>query len=131
MSGVIDEDGTQWEHCNICGDFEKIGELRYEQPSERFPHGRDVCRGCAKLIDRPGALAKRVARIKKKLKARDEIIRQTTFPTVCGHGTKLGQGVYRFFNFDGSPMIPGAPEDPRGVTAKIYCSEECANVPSH
>jgi hypothetical protein len=48
MSGVIDEDG-QWEHCNVCTEFVLIQELLYEQPSERFPFGRDICEPCSAL----------------------------------------------------------------------------------
>lgn len=46
MSGVIDEDGTQWEHCNCCGKLIKLVELRYESPSEKYPYGRDICISC-------------------------------------------------------------------------------------
>lgn len=28
MSGVIDDDGQQWEHCNHCGEFIEIEKLR-------------------------------------------------------------------------------------------------------
>ena len=47
MSGVIDEYG-QWEHCNECGEFVLIQDLLYEQPSEKFPYGRDLCSDCEK-----------------------------------------------------------------------------------
>lgn len=50
MSGVIGSDGIQWERCNHCGGWEKIDELRYEQPSEKYDCGRDICRKCAKLL---------------------------------------------------------------------------------
>lgn len=42
MSGVILEDGVQWEHCNCCGKFVKLSTLTYEQPSEKYRHGRDI-----------------------------------------------------------------------------------------
>jgi hypothetical protein len=29
MSGVIDSDGTQWEHCNGCGEFVRMDDLLY------------------------------------------------------------------------------------------------------
>src|SRR5438309_6822465 len=29
MSGVIDKDGQQWEHCNGCDEFVKIEDLLY------------------------------------------------------------------------------------------------------
>jgi len=46
MSGVIDTDGTQWERCNGCGEFVNMDDLRYEQPSEKFKYGRDLCIKC-------------------------------------------------------------------------------------
>ena len=46
MSGVIDENGTQWEHCNLCGEFVKLPELGYEKPTKRWPYGRMVCIQC-------------------------------------------------------------------------------------
>jgi len=49
MSGVIDEKGQQWEHCNNCGDFVKIQNLRYEQPTEKYDYGRDLCSKCYEL----------------------------------------------------------------------------------
>ena len=48
MSGVIDEDGTQWEHCNDCGKFVRIEHLRYKQPSPANPYGLDLCSRCFK-----------------------------------------------------------------------------------
>lgn len=47
MSGVIDEDGTQWEHCNACGGWVRIQDLLYEAKSEEHPYGRDLCATCA------------------------------------------------------------------------------------
>jgi len=49
MSGVIDEKGQQWEHCSNCGDFVKIQNLRYEQPTEKYDYGRDLCSKCYEL----------------------------------------------------------------------------------
>jgi hypothetical protein len=46
MSGVIDENGQQWERCNECAKFVKIETLRYEQPSTEYPCGRDLCARC-------------------------------------------------------------------------------------
>jgi hypothetical protein len=46
MSGVIDEDGQQWERCNGCARFVRFEELKYEQPTTRFRYGRDLCRAC-------------------------------------------------------------------------------------
>jgi hypothetical protein len=55
MSGVIDENGQQWEKCKntkkngkYCGDFVLIDTLYYEEPTEEFPYGRDLCPACAK-----------------------------------------------------------------------------------
>jgi len=45
MAGVIDEEG-QWERCNRCAGFTLIDDLLYEQPSEEFEYGRDICRPC-------------------------------------------------------------------------------------
>lgn len=42
MSGVIDENGVQWEHCAVCGEFVRIEDLLYEPPSVRFKYGRDI-----------------------------------------------------------------------------------------
>jgi hypothetical protein len=46
MSGVIDRDGQQWEHCNECGKFVRIEYLKYEQPSAEHRNGRDLCPVC-------------------------------------------------------------------------------------
>lgn len=46
MGGVIDENGQQWEKCNSCLQFVAIQDLEYEQPSEEFKYGRDLCWGC-------------------------------------------------------------------------------------
>jgi len=46
MSGVIDKDG-QWEHCNQCGKWVLLQNLRYEKPSAKWPSGRDLCMKCA------------------------------------------------------------------------------------
>lgn len=57
MAGVIDRQGIQWEHCNKCGQWESIGNLRYEKPSEQFRYGRDLCRKCAPHQAASGAAA--------------------------------------------------------------------------
>ena len=57
MSGVIDSNGQQWEHCHGCtgadtkdynerGKWVKIEELMYEPPSEVYKYGRDLCPDC-------------------------------------------------------------------------------------
>ena len=50
MSGVIMADGRQWECCNECGSCEEIQNLVYEEKSEKYPYGRDLCRVCAKRL---------------------------------------------------------------------------------
>lgn len=58
MSGVIDNDGNQWEHCHGCtgegmpeysprGKWVMIQNLKYQQPTAEFPYGRDLCAICA------------------------------------------------------------------------------------
>jgi hypothetical protein len=47
MSGVI-IDGVQYERCNGCGKFVWIDTLKYEEPSEQYEYGRDLCYWCAK-----------------------------------------------------------------------------------
>lgn len=71
MSGVIDENGVQWEHCHGClgegtpdyserGKWVRIDDLVYERPSIEFPYGRDLCWECGeksqKAIDQNPAL---------------------------------------------------------------------------
>lgn len=47
MSGVIDENGQQWEHCNVCAKMFKIENLGYEPPIQGMPEsGRDICLAC-------------------------------------------------------------------------------------
>ena len=46
MSGVIDADGQQWERCGRCAGWTKFQDLGYEQPSEQFEYGRDICPSC-------------------------------------------------------------------------------------
>jgi hypothetical protein len=60
MSGVIDDDGQQWERCNRCCGFTKIEELQYEERSEEFKYGRDICSPCyfSMLIGGPKTLPK-------------------------------------------------------------------------
>ena len=40
MSGVLDENGQQWEHCNVCGEFRRIGDLGH------IPGVCDICMEC-------------------------------------------------------------------------------------
>jgi hypothetical protein len=46
MSGVLDSNGVQWEHCNACTQWVPIQRLLYEPPSAEYPYGRDLCREC-------------------------------------------------------------------------------------
>jgi hypothetical protein len=59
MAGVIDEEG-QWERCGRCRRFVLIETLGYEQPSEQFQYGRDLCSSCslALLVGAPATLPK-------------------------------------------------------------------------
>jgi len=68
MSGVIDDKGVQWGHCNECGDFVRLTDLGYQPPSKAHPHGRDLCIRCvnalpqwhlARVKPAPGWLEKR------------------------------------------------------------------------
>lgn len=47
MSGVIDENDVQWEHCNDCSEFIRINKLGYLKPTPEHEHGRDLCIACA------------------------------------------------------------------------------------
>jgi hypothetical protein len=60
MSGVIDKNGQQWERCNRCAGFVEIESLLYEDASEEFDYGRDICSPCyfAMLIGGPKTLPK-------------------------------------------------------------------------
>lgn len=50
MSGVIDGNGQQWEHCNGCGAFIKIQHLGYLKPTDRLNCGADLCIGCTNTL---------------------------------------------------------------------------------
>ncbi len=51
MSGVIDDNGQQWEHCNACYKYVRIDRLMYEPPSSEHEYGRDLCPQCAKHVE--------------------------------------------------------------------------------
>lgn len=52
MSGVIDDNGVQWEHCNECGKWVRYHHLKYEPPSRDHKYGRDLCPECyQKFLD--------------------------------------------------------------------------------
>jgi hypothetical protein len=50
MSGVIDDNGIQWEHCNSCGKFVEIDHLFYEYPNNVNLNGRDLCEDCCAFL---------------------------------------------------------------------------------
>lgn len=57
MSGVIDDKGQQWEHCNGCGAFVKFPQnLGYEKPTKAHSCGRDLCVKCVDLGIRGGKI---------------------------------------------------------------------------
>lgn len=69
MSGVIDEDGTQWEHCNVCAGWVRIEELHYEPPSQKFDCGRDVGPCCwDPATGRASQRADRIEQIKRHMR---------------------------------------------------------------
>jgi hypothetical protein len=47
MSGVLDDNGIQWEHCNICSKWVDIDYLMYEEPTTDHPYGLDLCHECS------------------------------------------------------------------------------------
>ena len=52
MSGIIDDAGVQWEHCNICTKFVQLDRLGFEHPSPDYQYGRMVCIKCIdKVVD--------------------------------------------------------------------------------
>jgi len=51
MSGVIDENGVQWEHCNSCNIFVEIDNLCYAPSNPDFwEYGLDLCHMCADIL---------------------------------------------------------------------------------
>ena len=44
MSGVVMENGQQWERCNICGEYVKFEKLKYIPKSKKYPIGADSCK---------------------------------------------------------------------------------------
>lgn len=50
MSGVIDKDGTQWEHCDGCYDWTKFKDLGYLKPTKHYIHGLSICANCADIL---------------------------------------------------------------------------------
>lgn len=50
MSGVIDDNGVQWEHCNGCGKWVRIDNLGYLQPTAQHGSGLDLCVDCVDTL---------------------------------------------------------------------------------
>jgi hypothetical protein len=56
MSGVIDDTGQQWEHCNACNAWVQLEELYWQRCGKGHPlwflapHGRDLCIICAHAL---------------------------------------------------------------------------------
>lgn len=51
MSGVVDDKGQQWEHCNGCGKFKRYPQsLGYQKPSKKYPYGRMLCLECVNKL---------------------------------------------------------------------------------
>ena len=50
MSGVVDSNGIQWEHCNGCGLFTRLIDLGYQPKSKAYPYGRDLCIKCVNTL---------------------------------------------------------------------------------
>lgn len=47
MSGVVDRNGQQWEHCNECGDFHRFPQdLGHQRPDAQWRYGRMLCVKC-------------------------------------------------------------------------------------
>ena len=42
MSGVIDDDGVQWERCDFCAKWQRLDNLGYEPPTREHKYGRMV-----------------------------------------------------------------------------------------
>lgn len=62
MSGVIDENGIQWERCNSCIQFVNIDDMLYEQPTVDFEFGRDLCPDCYYCRISPAEIRNRIKR---------------------------------------------------------------------
>jgi len=57
MSGVIDDNGQQWEHCNGCEEWVKLEDLGYLRPSKKLLHGADLCVDCVDFLIRTERVA--------------------------------------------------------------------------
>jgi len=50
MAGVIDSNGTQWEHCSECGKSVRLDNLGYMPPTAKHKHGQDLCLDCVNKL---------------------------------------------------------------------------------
>lgn len=50
MSGIIDNNGIQWEHCNVCGASTELSNLGYLPPNKNYAHGLDICIKCVNTL---------------------------------------------------------------------------------
>lgn len=58
MAGVIDENGQQWEKCNICGEFIRFPQdLGFVKPRKNHPYGTDICVKCVDIQIRTGKIS--------------------------------------------------------------------------
>ena len=51
MSGVVMEDGTQWERCNGCGLLVNMDEMVYDGKAFGLDEDLDLCGNCMDLIE--------------------------------------------------------------------------------
>lgn len=72
MSGVIDENGVQWERCNSCSNFVRFDLLFFEQPSERYEFGRDLCEDCFYGKISPAEIQRRIDETERKRREYEE-----------------------------------------------------------
>jgi hypothetical protein len=123
MSGVIDDDGQQWERCNGCGGFVEIETLAYEKPSAEFEYGRDLCVDCVFDLKRGNTvrMQARLSRNKAEKKRVAEALENSIEEMACGHTQRHGSAVWRFKDIPtGNPHIQES-------RCRMYCSETCAD----
>lgn len=124
VSGVIDENGQQWERCNGCGDFERIEALAYEEPSKEFEYGRDLCQNCVFDLARglTARLEARRGRVKAAMAEAHERNENRVEKQWCGHTQRHGSAVYRFKD------VPTGDPNVQETRCRTYCSEACADA---
>jgi hypothetical protein len=54
VSGVLDKNGVQWEHCSVCGGWVDLDKLHYAPHPKypNYPKGVDLCDSCYKETQR-------------------------------------------------------------------------------